>query len=218
MRIFAPSELGVRVAQQFRQKLHTNTRWIYDRHALLSQVETWARTVPWIRPYYAVKSNPLPYVLHDLINNNHRTSIQVGLDVASLREARIASQFTPVENTIHTNPHSIPHECDGNVSFHLKIVDSTCEVDLLHARRIRCPMLIRMNSGVNVAKINFHSKFGANLDEAREIMQRAQEHNFQVKGVSFHIGSGGTFSRRDAYQIAVANHVANKKLRNFATT
>lgn len=66
-------------------------------------------------------------------------------------------------------------------------------------------MLIRMNSGVNAAKISFHSKFGASLDEAREIMQRARDHHFQVKGVSFHIGSGGAFSRKDAYQIAIAH-------------
>ena len=56
-------------------------RWIYDKPALLEQANKWTTQIPWIKPYYAVKSNPLPYILEDLMNYKN-----IGLDVASIKE------------------------------------------------------------------------------------------------------------------------------------
>lgn len=198
MRIFTTSDLGVRIARRYRTRLNTQTRWIYDRLAVLSQVSKWSNEVPWIKPFYAVKSNPLPYLIADITRD---AAFPIGLDVASMKEVRLARQFTDFANTIYTNPHSIPHE-SSEWSFNLKVVDSMCEVELLHANRVKCPIIVRVNSACSKASIDFDSKFGASLDEAHQILQTAQRLDYSVQGVSFHIGSGGEFSRVDAFQSA----------------
>lgn len=202
MRIYTTSNLGVNLAIKYYKHLNTNTRWIYDKKALLVQVHKWTVQLPWIKPYYAVKSNPLPYILKDITND---ASFNVGLDVASIQETKLALEFTNIKNTIYTNPHTIPHECNEELLFHIKVVDSVCELELLNSNNIKCPILIRMNSCVNTATTNFNSKFGASVEEAYEIIKLAEEYNYSVKGISFHIGSGGEYSRKDAYVSAYFN-------------
>lgn len=201
MKIYT-SVLGVNIALNHISN-NLKSRWIYDKPALLHQANKWAKQLPWIKPYYAVKSNPLPYILNDLINyKSSDDSFQIGLDVASTKETNNALMYTTIENTIYTNPHIIPHEINNNLQFNIKVVDSLCELELLHKNNIKCPILIRMNSGVTIANINLNSKFGASRLEAYDIIKLANKYNYQIKGVSFHIGSGGTFSRKEAFKNA----------------
>lgn len=196
MKIYT-SLLGVNIALNSK----TQTRWIYDKPALLHQVKRWATQIPWIKPYYAVKSNPLPYVINDLVQYKVN-DFHVGLDVASLKETHQALMYTTLENTIYTNPHTIPREIKKDMQYNIKVVDSLCELELLHKNNIKCPILIRMNSGVTIANINLNSKFGATREEAYQIIHLASTYGYEIKGVSFHIGSGGTFSRKEAFKNA----------------
>jgi ornithine decarboxylase len=196
MKIYT-SLLGVNIALNSK----TQTRWIYDKPALLHQVKRWATQIPWIKPYYAVKSNPLPYVINDLVQYKVN-DFHVGLDVASLKETHQALMYTTLENTIYTNPHTILREIKKDMQYNIKVVDSLCELELLHKNNIKCPILIRMNSGVTIANINLNSKFGATREEAYQIIHLAYTYGYEIKGVSFHIGSGGTFSRKEAFKNA----------------
>jgi ornithine decarboxylase len=202
MKIYT-SLLGVNIASNIdlTQMNKKQIRWIYDKPALLHQVNRWSSEIPWIKPYYAVKSNPLHYVINDLVQ--HKVNdFHVGLDVASVKETNNALMYTSIENTIYTNPHIIPHEINEDFQFNIKVVDSLCELELLHKYNIKCPILIRMNSGVTIANINLNSRFGATKEEAYEIIKLANKYNYEIKGVSFHIGSGGTFSRKEAFKNA----------------
>jgi ornithine decarboxylase len=196
MKIYT-SLLGINTALNSK----TQKRWIYDKPALIQQANTWATQLPWIKPYYAVKSNPLPYIINDLVRHKSN-DFHVGLDVASLKETYNVLMYTTLENTIYTNPHTIPHEIKENMPFNIKVVDSVCELELLHKHNIKCPILIRMNSGVTIANINLNSKFGASREEAYEIIKLATTYGYIIKGVSFHIGSGGTYSRKEAFKNA----------------
>ena len=53
-----------------------------------------------------------------------------------------------------------------------------------------------------ILNINFDSKFGATREEAYDIINLANKYKYDVKGISFHIGSGGKFSRKNAFQYA----------------
>ncbi len=200
MKIYT-SFLGINIALKSLNTKQTQKRWIYDKPALLQQANTWSDQLPWIKPYYAVKSNPLPYVIHDLVQYK-ANDFHIGLDVASLKETYHALMYTSLENTIYTNPHIIPHEINNDLHFNIKVVDSVCDVELLHKYNIKCPIMIRMNSGVTIANINLNSKFGATKQEAYEIIHLANQYGYVIKGVSFHIGSGGTFSRKEAFKNA----------------
>jgi ornithine decarboxylase len=187
-------ELNKNVLNKNVLNQNTLNRWIYDKPALLEQANKWFTQIPWIKPYYAVKSNPLPYILDDLMNYKN-----IGLDVASLKETDLALKYTNIENTIYTNSHTIPNEINN---YNIKVVDSLCELEMLYKNKIMCPLLIRMNSGVNSATINLNSKFGATRHEAYDIVNLAENYGYEIKGVSFHIGSGGTYSRKEAFQTA----------------
>jgi ornithine decarboxylase len=89
----------------------------------------------------------------------------------------------------------------------MKVVDSICELELLNTNHIKCPILIRINSDIKTANINFDPKFGANRVEAYDIINLANQYKYTIKGVSFHIGSGGNFSRKDAFQHAYINSI-----------
>lgn len=201
MKIYT-SVLGVNIALNHISN-NLNSRWVYDKPALIQQANKWSKLIPWIKPYYAVKSNPLPYMLNDLVNyKSTNEDFQIGLDVASLKESTTALTYTNMENTIYTNPHTIPHEINNDLQFNIKVIDSLCELELLHKNNIKCPILIRMNSGITIANINLNSKFGASRLEAYDIVNLANKYNYPIKGVSFHIGSGGTFSRKEAFKNA----------------
>ena len=204
MKIFTTSLLGINVA--LNSKL--NNRWIYDKPALIEQANKWSSSIPWIKPYYAVKSNPLQYMLSDLVTYRSDTykSFNIGLDVASLKETKSALKCTNIENTIYTNPHTILNELDKDMQYNIKVVDSICELELLKKQNIKCAILIRVNSCINGANINFNSKFGATIEEAYEIIELAYKYNYVIKGVSFHIGSGGEFSRKEAFQTTYINN------------
>lgn len=192
MKIYTTS-FGVNIALRNYTKFN-KIKWIYDKPALIQQANKWATQLPWIKPYYAVKSNPLSHLLHDLMQYK---KINIGLDVSSDQETTLALTHTPLVNTIYTNPHTFPRT---NCPFHIKVIDSICELELLHANNIKCPLLIRVNSDIQYANVNFDSKFGAYREEVYDIINLAIKYNYTIKGVSFHIGSGGNFSRKVAFQ------------------
>lgn len=232
MKIYT-TPLGINVALKHYNQVNTKMRWIYDKSALLNQAKNWSNCIPWIKPYYAIKSNPISYILEDLMEynktikfkylNNNIKPHQIGLDVASIKETMTALKYTLIENTIYTNPHTIPHEIIQHlqIPFQIKVVDSVCELELLNIYNIKCPILVRVNSSTNKANINFNSKFGATIEEAYEIIQLAHKYNYEVKGVSFHIGSGGEYSRKEVFQstyytnaqpiLNYIQHIYNKK-------
>ena len=164
-------------------------------------MDTWNTSLPWIRPYYAIKSNPSPELLATLMSDG-----KVGIDVASLHEINAALKYTTKENIIYTNPHMIPYELRSikNAGIQIKVVDSMNEMKKLVANHFFPDVLIRLQSNIHDADCSFDSKFGCGIEEALSIMEYAEDNNIQIRGVSFHIGSGGIFNRNIAYQKAIA--------------
>jgi ornithine decarboxylase len=179
-------------------------RWLFDHNALINQITKWNEELYWIKPYYAIKSNPSPEMLETLTMNN------VGVDVASINETEIALKYTSPENIIYTNPHTTPHEKSImkdylTTSVDIKVVDSMCELKKLIEYNIKPKkVLVRINSNIQLANVKFDSKFGATMEDAFEIVDYALLHNMPMKGVSFHIGSGGKFSRENAYKKVIS--------------
>ena len=187
----------------------SSTRWFFDREALIKQMKNWNKQLPWIRPYYAMKSNPSLEILETIVHDDFKY-MNVGLDAASINEVKLASQYLNHENIIYTHPHTIPHEKDEvkqclETMVHLKVVDSLCEIKKMVDYGIQKNILIRLNSNTGglASNVKFDSKFGATVEEAVEIFDYSVKHDYNVKGVSFHIGSGGEFSRNQAFKIAI---------------
>lgn len=182
--------------------IKTNTRWIYDKPNMYKQLDKWKDNIPWIKPYYAVKSNPAPYLIQDIVSH----PCKVGLDVASLAEIELADKYTHVGNTIYTNPHIINHEFSKYnnkiASLNIKVVDSMCELKKIAMLNHMPKILIRMNGRNTKGETNFDTKFGASEEETEELLEYAKKAKIEVCGISFHIGSGGTYNRKEAYMNA----------------
>ena len=174
---------------------------MFDKTAVEKQMETWTNSLPWIRPYYAMKANPSPKLLATLMSDG-----KVGIDVASLQEVNTALNYTNKDNIIYTNPHMIPYEIQSikNTDIPIKVVDSMNEMKKLITNQFFPDVLIRLKSNIHDANCAFDSKFGCDIKEATTIMEYAMNNNIQIRGVSFHIGSGGTFNRNNAYKKAIA--------------
>jgi ornithine decarboxylase len=172
----------------------------------VNQIKKWNYYIPWIKPYYAIKANNSVQILDTLFNNELQLQNKIGLDVASIQEFELASNYVNKENIIYTNPHTIPHEKDiiTNIfsKINVKIVDSLCEIQKLIKYGIKTDILIRTKSNIESANVKFDSKFGCSIEEGFEIIKYAEKNNFKIKGISFHIGSGGNFVRKEAYKIA----------------
>lgn len=163
-------------------------RWVFDKDKLLEQITNWESNLPWIKPYYAIKSNSSEEIIQTLAEH------KIGFDAASNHEIWIAKKYS--NDIIYTNPHTILHEGISYLSeMRFKVVDDIGEID--HLKNV--DLLIRMNSCNENANCSFDSKFGCNQTEAFEIIHYANKNHLKVRGISFHIGSGGTHNRRQAY-------------------
>lgn len=173
-----------------------NSRWIFDKNKLLNQIYNWKLKLPWIKPYYALKSNPSEEIIKTLYNSN------IGFDAASMNEILLAKKYS--DDIIYTNPHTNLQDDISNLNYmRFKVVDDIGEIDNL--KNIKVDILIRLNSCIETANTKFDSKFGCTKEEAYDIIEYANLNNLKVRGISFHIGSGGIHNRKNAYLTAY-NH------------
>ena len=201
MIIFTTNQ-GIKLSKKYYNKLNYSHRWFFDKISLINQINKWITFLPWIKPYYAMKSNSSNKILKILSKYN------IGFDIASLKETELAFKYyKSLENTIYTNPHTIPHEASYHKKYNqnIKVIDSLIELEKLIDYDINCPLLIRLKSYVDLANCKFDLKFGCDIEEAKKIIIKSIENKYKIIGISFHIGSGGDFNRKDAYMKACQN-------------
>jgi len=144
------------------------------------------RVLPLARIYYAVKANPARPVLDRLV------SLGSGFDAASIEEIEMCldagAQPAAISfgNTIKkTTAIRRAHEA----GIDLFAFDSAEELDKIAAAapgaRVYCRILVE-NAG---ADWPLSRKFGATVDMACELMQRAVTLGLDAHGLSFHVGS-----------------------------
>ena len=137
--------------------------------------------------YYALKSNPSPQLIEALTSD---PTFPVGLDAASMSEFNLACKYSNL--ILYTNPH-VPINLVGCNA--IQVIDHMCGLERLQDTTI----LIRMKSCVETSNCRFDCKFGCTREEAYEIIHKSNVKNIKVRGISFHIGSGGTHNRKEAY-------------------
>ena len=72
---------------------------IFNEAEMLRKLNKWNRLLPWIRPYYAMKSNPASYIIKTLAKNG------AGLDCASKGEIKEAFKYgVSPDDIVYSNP------------------------------------------------------------------------------------------------------------------
>lgn len=78
---------------------------IFNEAETLRKLNKWKKLLPWIRPYYAMKSNPASYIIKTLVKNG------VGIDCASKGEIKEAFKYgVEADDIVYSNPVKEPDD------------------------------------------------------------------------------------------------------------
>jgi len=150
-----------------------------------SQIQLWKQELPSVNPFYAVKCNPEPILLEELIDGS------VNFDCASLREVYEVHNLGIQQNPSIIYAHPMKSENDiRTVDSHgisVTVVDSIEECEKLANCKWRGSAFLRVAVEDSGSKMPFSSKFGADTSEIERIARGSQ---IPISGVSFHVGSG----------------------------
>lgn len=154
---------------------------------LASQTLLWNAEVPDVKPFYAVKCNPDPNLVKRL------AKVGFGFDCASKKELE---DILPVAGGSHNIVYANPCKSERDLYFARSngapttVVDSFEEVDKLATAGYDGGALMRIAVEDKTSLVPFSRKFGIAPEQARALGQYAAQHGVDLKGVSFHVGSG----------------------------
>jgi ornithine decarboxylase len=198
----------------FTNSLHVkHSFYAFYPYKLLEQYVLWNRHLPYIKPFYAIKSNPEPLIIKTLYPHG------VNFDCASLQELKlvknIISSSVNIKNSIvYANPCKsyidllyAKTEIDSPVT----VVDSIEEIDKLVELNYTGGAYIRITTDDKESKIPFSGKFGIIPSDVKDIGYYAKSKNIEIKGISFHVGSGGNNGKTYYKSINIAK-ILNKIL------
>ncbi|ARF12269.1 ornithine decarboxylase [Klosneuvirus KNV1] len=153
---------------------------------IVRQYQKWTTHLPNIKPFYAVKCNPDPVILRLLANLN------VCFDCASKNEiAKVIGVGVKPEDIIFANPCKMSSQIKFSRSHDVDLLtfDSENELYKIKLYHPEANLLIRIKTNDCNSLCKFSNKFGANLEEIKDILNVAKGLKINVIGVSFHVGS-----------------------------
>jgi len=160
---------------------------------LLTDLDTVARrhaaftaALPGVTTYYAMKCNPAPEVLRTLAGRGS------GFEVASVFELRTLCDLgvDPAE-VLYSNPVKPPaHIAEAYAAGLWRFsFDSPNELAKLAEYAPGCAVYVRLRTDDRSSSFPLSRKFGAEPDEAYDLMLLARELGLRPYGVTFHVGS-----------------------------
>ncbi|CAG2106564.1 unnamed protein product, partial [Medioppia subpectinata] len=174
--------------------------YVVDLENMVRKHASWLRSIPRVKPYYAVKCNPTPIVLELL------ATLGCGFDCASKGEIdQVLGIGVAPHRIIYANPCKA-----GSFIRHARTVgvrymtfDNEYELDKVQRLYPEALMVIRIKVDDSYARCPLGSKFGAHLDQVPSLLLKAKDLGVQVIGCSFHVGSGCMSAQ--AYSQAIAS-------------
>lgn len=162
---------------------------VVSKSRLAKQVDLWNKHLPYIKPFYAVKSNDNPTLMNwmiDLFGSN-----KMGFDCASLPEMEAVRKLSKQVPIVYAQPCKTNADIGASVRHGIKttVVDSPEELVKLGRAGWKGDVLIRLLVPDSNSKQPFSRKFGAPLQWVPEILQLGKDYRIPVKGLSFHVGS-----------------------------
>ena len=152
-----------------------------------TQVRRWKTALPHIEPFYAVKCNPNPVLLGTLADS------YVGFDCASLQEVNDIKDLRWPDHTCPNAIYAHPMKSEKDIlrvdsmNITTTVVDSVEECEKLDTVGWSGTALVRVAVDDTESDMPFSSKFGASLQEIKQIAKLSK---IPLTGVSFHVGSG----------------------------
>jgi len=148
----------------------------------------WAKALPTISPYYAVKCNPEPFLLKTLIDKGANFDCASLREVHDVRTCKIAYDIT-IPEILYAHPLKSDKDIGviGTHNIKTTVVDSVEECDKLLKCEWKGDAFVRIAVNDKDSKMPFSAKFGAT---EKELDQIARTSLIPLTGISFHVGSG----------------------------
>lgn len=162
--------------------------YVVDLAQVVKQYLKWQKYLPRVKPYYAVKCNPLKAILRTIqyMGGNY--------DCASRAEIEqlINIGVDPATQIIFANPcKQISHiKYARDVGVTMTTVDNEAELYKLRNHWPSVGVIIRIGVDDSHSVCRFSSKFGASIDSCPRLIKVCKELDLNLIGVSFHVGSG----------------------------
>ncbi|KAK1219460.1 Ornithine decarboxylase [Marasmius sp. AFHP31] len=162
--------------------------FVADLSKVYNQYQRWVACFPEIKPYYAVKCNPDPYVLRLL------AALGTGFDCASNNEI---SQVLKIGG-IHPDRVIFANPCkalsfirnSAKVGVDMMTFDNSDELYKVKRAHPNAKLVVRILTDDTKSLCQLGLKYGAPLDTVPGLLAKAKELGLNVIGVSFHVGSG----------------------------
>ncbi|XP_046873765.1 ornithine decarboxylase [Hypomesus transpacificus] len=174
--------------------------YVCDLGDVLKKHLRWARALPRVMPFYAVKCNDSRAVVMTL------ASLGAGFDCASKTEIHLVQSIgVDPSRIIYANPCKQVSQIKYASAHGVQMMTFDSEVELMKVARCHenAKLVLRIATDDSKAVCRLSVKFGATLKASRGLLERAQELGLDVIGVSFHVGSGCTDP--DTYTQAISD-------------
>ncbi len=168
---------------------HGSPLLVVSREALRRQYQSLQHQLPGVSLYYAIKAFPHPAVVETLAELGCHFDVASEGELELLRALRISGR-----KTIHTHPVKKVDQIKaalrgGSTTF---VVDNLDELKKLTPWRHRVGVLLRVAFRSPSAAVDLSRKFGCLPEQAKALALEGQAAGFQVRGLSFHVGSQST--------------------------
>lgn len=163
--------------------------YIVDLNEVVKKYKQWARELPNVKMYYAIKSNPDPMIIKIL------ASLGSSFDCASRHEIMtVLSHKIDPNRIILANPtkdvETIQYARSQDVD--LMTFDSEAELLKIKVYHPDSNLLIRLKVDDSGSKCKFSCKFGCTIPDVVYLLKYATMLKLNIIGVCFHIGSNCT--------------------------
>ena len=164
-----------------------------DVTSIIKQFHKWTQFLPNVKPFYAVKCNPDPCVLRlvSALGGNFDCATQGEIDLV----LNGLGDFCVAPNQIvYANPQKMDKHLEFALNSRVGLTVIDGEDELFKMAKLGCPgkmsVLIRIATDDKDSVCRFSKKFGCFPKDAPRLLEIAKSLGIDVKGVSFHVGSG----------------------------
>jgi len=189
------------ITRQQMQELareHGTPLFIVDHDELRRNIAMFRKYLPRVTPFYAIKSNPMPEIVHTLYEEG------ASFDVASQPEFEVAVQnikhMSEAEQKewiynriIYANTIKPMEMLEALDKYRLLVTyDNEEEIKKLKKYSPNSRAILRICVPNKGAVVELSSKFGAFPEECVDLVYKALDAGISVEGLSFHVGSQTT--------------------------
>jgi len=161
--------------------------YIIDLGAVLRKYDQWVRSLPRVKPFYAIKCNPNTAIVKTL------ASLGVNFDCASKAEIQqILGSGVEASRIIYANPTKMKSHINYAKSCGVELMtfDNKDELNKIAECFPTAKLVLRIITDDSQSVCRFSTKFGAPLPVCSGLLAHAKELGLNVVGISFHVGSG----------------------------